>query len=405
MRTARLFGLAVMLLACVSVCIAGVDPACEEDWQKSVQKIRELSAEGLARLEEAAMSGDPEAQLAWGRTFGFGIGKREDLRTAREWYTKAAEAGNCPAQMILADWNLFNKVGADPVEAYKWNLKLAERGLWWAQINVGSALMMGRGVAKDEKKGFEWILKSADENESPNGQLAVAGAYMQGQGVERDLDKAEAYARRALENGISLAQRLIESIQSMKSGILPPVPDFKAELKTAQTGDAVAQYSVGQSYRTGRTVPQNLPEALKWLGKSATQGFPLAKAALGEMFEEGLGVQQDSAAAAKLFEDASTLGVRRAQFRLAGLYYKGSGVQADLVKSCMLYAIAARRGDKEAPLRKHQVCSELTAEQRDSANKLVKQFFTDHPDQDEDMGERQKFQWVTRTEEPERKKQ
>lgn len=395
--------LVVLLFTAITICTGHVDPACEEDSGENVEKLHKLSSEELNRLQQSAVAGDPEAQLAWGRTFGFGIGKPQNAKTAREWYTKAAEAGNCPAQQILADWNFIGREGADPAEAYKWNLKLAERGVWSSQINVGSALMMGRGVAKDAKKGFEWLLKAADENNSANGQLAVAGAYMTGQGTERDLDRAESYARRALENGVSVAQRLLDSIQMLRSGV-PVAPNFAAELKEAETGDAVAQYSVGQSYKTGRNVPQDFAQAMKWLEKSAAQGFPLATATLGEMYEEGMGVTQDLAKAFDLNRTAAEKGVRRAQTRLASLYYKGNGTEVDPVNACMWYTIAARRGDKEAPSRRDQVCSELRPAHRDLANKLVKQFFAEHPDQDEDMGEGQRYQWITKTEEPERKK-
>ena len=63
--------------------------------------------------------------------------------------------------------------------------------------------------------------------------------------------------------------------------------DFKATIKAAARGDAVAQYKLGAMYDTGQGVPQDYAEALKWYRLSADQGDAMAQFNLGLMYENG----------------------------------------------------------------------------------------------------------------------
>lgn len=52
--------------------------------------------------------------------------------------------------------------------------------------------------------------------------------------------------------------------------------------KSAEQGDAQAQYSLGICYKYGRGVPQDVKEALKWFRKSAKGGYTKALRELGD---------------------------------------------------------------------------------------------------------------------------
>lgn len=402
MRSPR-FLLPLLLSFITPLFLFATDPSCEKDSNARLEQIRSMSSDELLHLEQSAIAGDPDAQLDWGRTFQFGIGKPASGKTARVWFTKSAEAGNCLAQQILAAWTMPD-IGPvpDPKESYKWNLKLAERGLWTSQVNVGSMLSNGIGVEKDEKKGFEWLLRAADENNAANAQLAVANAYMNGRGTDRDLDKAEAYARRAADQGLTIANLLLTSIQQKRSSV--PAVNVDATRKMADQGDALAQYSLGMLYRTGREVPRDDVLAFKYLSLAAAQELPAALSALGEMYERGEGVQQSYEVAAKLYQ-ASADDVRTAQYRLGELYYKGLGVESDPISGYMWIAIAARRGDKVAQARKTELESQLKPEEKTAGEQAVKAFFAANPDQDKDMGEGEYIKAIIRIDEPEKKPQ
>jgi len=49
-------------------------------------------------------------------------------------------------------------------------------------------------------------------------------------------------------------------------------PEVDALRVRAEAGDAVAQYSLGVSYATGRGVPQDYAEAVLWYWLAAEQG-------------------------------------------------------------------------------------------------------------------------------------
>ncbi len=80
----------------------------------------------------------------------------------------------------------------------------------------------------------------------------------------------------------------------------------------AEQGDAPAQTILGVMYATGRGVPQDDAEAVRWYRRAAAQGDADAQFNLGVMYVDGQGVPQDyvqahmwvNLAAAQGMEDA-----------------------------------------------------------------------------------------------------
>ena len=67
-----------------------------------------------------------------------------------------------------------------------------------------------------------------------------------------------------------------------------------AELRArAEQGDAYAQFDLGVMYDTGRGVPQDAAEAVRWYRLAAAQGHANAMFDLGFMYGTGRGVPQD----------------------------------------------------------------------------------------------------------------
>jgi len=61
----------------------------------------------------------------------------------------------------------------------------------------------------------------------------------------------------------------------------------------AEQGNAAAQFNLGIMYATGRGVPENDAEAVKWYRKAAEQGNAAAQFNLGIKYDEGTGVPED----------------------------------------------------------------------------------------------------------------
>lgn len=181
---------------------------------------------------------------------------------------------------------------------------------------------------------------------------------------------------------------------------------FKLWLPLAEQGDAQAQYNVGFMYDNGMGTAQNLPEAVKWYGKSASQGFAAAetnlgvlhatargvpqdyakalewyqKAAdrgfsraqnnLGGMYENAWGVAQDDALAARWYRAAADQALGNAQSNLARFYEQGRGVPQDVVQAYMWYSLASKNGDTAAAASRDKLAPKLTPAQIAKANEL-----------------------------------
>jgi TPR repeat protein len=101
--------------------------------------------------------------------------------------------------------------------------------------------------------------------------------YLNGSGVEKDLQKAAA---------------LME--------------------KAAAGGGAIAQYNVGRFYRTGQGVVQNDKTAIYWFKLSADQGFADAQADLAIALAEGHGIEVNLIESLRLIYLAEQAGSERA---------------------------------------------------------------------------------------------
>ncbi len=129
----------------------------------------------------------------------------------------------------------------------------------------------------------------------------------------------------------------------------------------AEQGDAVAQYYLGNLYRTGQGVPQDYAEAAKWFRKAANQGDANAQYNLGVKHYNSL--PQDYAEAAKWFRKAANQGDAAAQYYLGVIYDKGYGVPQDYVQAHKWYNLAEAQGRTAAAWNRGRVAKLMTPAQ------------------------------------------
>jgi hypothetical protein len=92
-----------------------------------------------------------------------GRGVAQDYGKAREWYQKAADAGNAVAMNKLGDLYYDGRgVAQDYGKAREWYQKAVDAGNTDAMYNLGVLYEYGRGVAQDYGKAREWYQKAAD---------------------------------------------------------------------------------------------------------------------------------------------------------------------------------------------------------------------------------------------------
>ena len=146
--------------------------------------------------------------------------------------------------------------------------------------------------------------------------------------------------------GVVEAGQLEDGVSATKRG------DYATALRLmrplAQRGDAVAQFSLGGMFDSGKGVPRDYVQAAFWYRRAADQGVPLAQLSLGMMYYAGEGMPQDYSVAAAWLRKAADQGNAEAQHALGVLYDNGKGVSKDSTQAALWYRKAAEQGDVEA---------------------------------------------------------
>ena len=256
----------------------------------------------LAAWLPLAKRGDAEAQYRVGRIYYYGTGVAPDAAEAARWYRAAAEQGHARSQSNLG--TLYEEgrgVPADPAAAAGWYAKAAAQGRAVASLNLGRMYEQGRGVPQDESKAFE-LYEAAARKGYGEAQWRLARMYEQGRGVAADAEQADKWDRRALKNGYRPgsvpASSPVASIddEAPAPAIAPPGQAAQAPaqptpadplLAAAQAGDAESQYRVGNRYRLGEGVAEDLAQAASWYRRAAEQGHGMAMYMLGYLYYRG----------------------------------------------------------------------------------------------------------------------
>lgn len=182
----------------------------------------EASAEDERWLALAAEAGDPQAELALGRLYE----DQASTTQARGLLDRAARAGNAEAQFRLAE--LLRREGRHDDWAATWYQHAASQHYKPAYYSLGRMLEEGRGLAKDEKLAESYYQLAADAEEPlayyalarmkqkhgwpvegvywyekaseagiPDAFYALGVCYQEGEGVQKDLNRAKDYYRRS----------------------------------------------------------------------------------------------------------------------------------------------------------------------------------------------------------------
>lgn len=104
----------------------------------------------------AAAQGQAVAQFRFAALYEGGLGTARDVERARVWYTRAAAQGNVKAMHNLAVLSVSGG-RADYAAAAGWFAKAADFGLADSQVNLAILYQSGRGVPKDLKMAYKWL--------------------------------------------------------------------------------------------------------------------------------------------------------------------------------------------------------------------------------------------------------
>lgn len=257
-------------------------------------------------LRQRAEQGDISAQSKLGYCYLMGNGIAKDYDEAVWWFRKAAEKGYSDGQMFLAYcYQEGLGVNQDYDKAITWYHKAIENGSTQSLYYIGNCYFLQKKYTEATK----WWRKAA-EHENKDGYYGIGYLYHFGLGVNKDINEALRWYRKALALGSDNAQVAIDNclaeLNSSNNSGGKSVDDMSiAELQTAaEQGNAAAQYRLGIIYGGNG----NLEEAVKWFRKAAELGNADAQFNLGLCYAAGRGVSQSYVEALKWYRKAAAQG-------------------------------------------------------------------------------------------------
>lgn len=138
--------------------------------------------EAFALFRQAAALGDANAMEEMAESYSAGEGVPKDGLAALQWFMYAEAAGNSEAMVQLG---ALYSLGGDPVPD------------------------------QSDREAVRWYQKAADLK-NPAGMYDLGGLYENGQGVARDLEKAQELYREAAALGNLLAQKRLAELETQK---------------------------------------------------------------------------------------------------------------------------------------------------------------------------------------------
>ena len=199
---------------------------------------------------------------------------------------------------------------------------------------LATAYQNGDGLEKDLEKATELFALAADKGYK-DAMIQAGKCYLSGNGVQKDPSKAQKYFTMAVENGESNPELLYFLGDSYSDS--GPHRDLDKAIKYLQMLDlqnnANAANLLGYCYGEKK----EYAEAVKYFKIAADLNHVAANYNLGLYYKEGLGVEQDYTLSRKYYQVAADAGRTGAMLAIASFYKDGKGVAKDYNQAVLLY--------------------------------------------------------------------
>lgn len=340
----------------------GIKTAIEPLWdltrgrEKEVQQMPKDFREMLRHDEINAAKGNISSMSIIASYYYRGIiydGKKycQDLDRAIYWFEQIArrEDGRNAYSAIFDLVNIYSRDAdssglyrRDKAKAFYWTEYGAVKGIEQMQGALGVLYLNGNGVTQNTEQGLYWLkqaaLQGSEQRQSDLGLIYYNGSY----NVKKDYEEAMRWFSMAAQQGNKGANEYIEIIKDRVA--------FSTELQAkAQAGDVESMKSLAMRYDVGwANESKDLGKAFYWYEQAAKSGDAYAQFRVGEMYEEGRGVERSYAKAMEWYLKSSDSGWGEPCYRIALMYKEGRGVEEDGVEADAWYSEAATRGHKKA---------------------------------------------------------
>ena len=253
--------------------------------------------------KKAAEGGDKKAAWNLGVMYLQGKGIEKNIDKGIKWIEEGAEFATAKDQRDLGyDYEYSIELMPKNLErAFYWYNKAAEKGLCCGLYSLGLCFIEGKGVPPNLEKGIECVKKAKVKNceyakkylkenyfspelvgaasaGDPVAQNKLGFCYLYGFGVQKNQKKGFEWVFKAAEQGNSNALSTLGLLYENGIGINTSTAlALQSYKKAAEKGSLSALTKMGSIYTDGKLVQKDLNEAIRWHIKAAESGSSIAQ--------------------------------------------------------------------------------------------------------------------------------
>ncbi|POG66278.1 kinase-like domain-containing protein, partial [Rhizophagus irregularis DAOM 181602=DAOM 197198] len=223
-----------------------------------------------------------------------------------------------------------------------------ENGNKDAIFNLAVCYRNGEGTEKNLEKAFNWYQKAA-ENENEKAMFTLANCYYFGEGIEKNLEKSFYWNQKAAENGNEDAVFNLAIYYYNGKGTEKNLNKaFYWYQKAAENGNVNAMYILAVLFENGVETEKNLEKTFHWYQKAAENGFNYAMYNLAICYKDGRGTEKNLEKAFRCYQKAADNGFNCEMHNVVICYENGKGTEKNLEKAFHLHQKAAKNDVKGA---------------------------------------------------------
>ena len=226
----------------------------------------------------------------------------------------------------------------------------AEAGQARTQYALGKIYRDGQGVEKDVQKAVELFTLAAMQGNS-FAAFALGKMYLSDDpALSRNVAAALKWITNAAEHGNQFAQYHLGKL------LLKGTDDISQDTNSAlrwllasvEQGNVHAEYALAMAYLKGESVPKDSLKAMELLKRASSREHQFAQYQLGKLLLQGEDVPKDVVAAVHWLTASAMHGNQYAQYALGKLYLLGKGVEKDKDRAAKWFQMAADQGNEYA---------------------------------------------------------
>lgn len=223
-------------------------------------------------------------------------------------------------------------------------------GRGFAQYALGKKYRDGQGVERNIQKAVELFTLAAKQGNS-FAAFALGKMYLSNDAsLPRDGTTALNWITYASERGNQFAQYYLGKLLLKGADGIPQ--DTNAALRwlraSVEQGNVYAEYALAMAYLNGKIVPKDDLKALELLRHASSQDNQFAQYQLGKMMLQGEETPKDVATAVHWLTVSAMYGNQYAQYALGKLYLLGKDVEKDKDSAAKWFQMAADQGNEYA---------------------------------------------------------